>query len=542
MKKITKSLMTLALLVLGVTSVNAAEKRVLVKEFDFSTMSVFPFYTHTDFSKTIIVEDGGLKIVNPPATTVSGDKALFVADWMIPDKGANYVAVFTYKSTVAGTANLSMDPWGTGASSTVTFEESEDFITAEALFENYPNEGHNNQYGGDTHIIMNIGSLEGTIILQKVQVFQLVPDAPVASTGQNGWLDNILTNVDFTGDDFSCYQAKNWISTEENGVIGDPIIEDGVIKVICNEVKTPKIDPETGEQQTEWWGGLSWNEAAWDAQFWIVTPNTFAKGTKFYLKFDYKADNAGTASTQEHAAPGSYLGNSNINGNINFTTEWNTYEGEYTVQNNNFQSIAFNLNEDVEANAYYFKNISIQLPNIVESVALTAGPAGWASFCYDKAVSAINAAGAYAVEFAGTYVRLIKVDAIPANAPVIINANEGNGIIQLPVIESADPIATNDLQVSDGTITGAENIFALANGNKGVGFYRVANDVVIPAGKVYLQVPADGREFIGFDETTAVNAIAAAHNNNVIFNLAGQRVVKAQKGLYIMNGKKVLVK
>ena len=47
-----------------------------------------------------------------------------------------------------------------------------------------------------------------------------------------------------------------------------------------------------------------------------------------------------------------------------------------------------------------------------------------------------------------------------------------------------------------------------------------------------------------FDELpTAINAVEAAQNENaVIYNLAGQRLNKAQKGVNIINGKKVLVK
>ncbi len=41
---------------------------------------------------------------------------------------------------------------------------------------------------------------------------------------------------------------------------------------------------------------------------------------------------------------------------------------------------------------------------------------------------------------------------------------------------------------------------------------------------------------------TGINAVSTAANNAVIFNMAGQRVEKAQKGLYIVNGKKVVLK
>jgi hypothetical protein len=38
----------------------------------------------------------------------------------------------------------------------------------------------------------------------------------------------------------------------------------------------------------------------------------------------------------------------------------------------------------------------------------------------------------------------------------------------------------------------------------------------------------------------AINSIKAASQDNVIYNLAGQKVMKAQKGVFIQNGKKVI--
>ena len=49
--------------------------------------------------------------------------------------------------------------------------------------------------------------------------------------------------------------------------------------------------------------------------------------------------------------------------------------------------------------------------------------------------------------------------------------------------------------------------------------------------------------FIGFDEeTTGIESIANAKNANVVYNLNGQRVTDRQKGLVIVNGKKMLRK
>jgi hypothetical protein len=44
------------------------------------------------------------------------------------------------------------------------------------------------------------------------------------------------------------------------------------------------------------------------------------------------------------------------------------------------------------------------------------------------------------------------------------------------------------------------------------------------------------------DLTTGISTIAAKTQKGTIFNMNGQKVMKAQKGLYIINGKKQVVK
>jgi len=76
-------------------------------------------------------------------------------------------------------------------------------------------------------------------------------------------------------------------------------------------------------------------------------------------------------------------------------------------------------------------------------------------------------------------------------------------------------------------------------------FYKVDADFTATANKCYLTVTAAGVKafFLDFSDTDAINSVEAIQNDNtVIYNLAGQRVQKAQKGLYIVNGKKVVIK
>jgi len=75
----------------------------------------------------------------------------------------------------------------------------------------------------------------------------------------------------------------------------------------------------------------------------------------------------------------------------------------------------------------------------------------------------------------------------------------------------------------------------------------VASGVKIPAGKAYLNIPSLSRDFVGFDfggEATAIDAVESVKQptDAAVYNLAGQRVSKPARGLYIMNGKKVIIK
>ena len=85
-----------------------------------------------------------------------------------------------------------------------------------------------------------------------------------------------------------------------------------------------------------------------------------------------------------------------------------------------------------------------------------------------------------------------------------------------------------------------------------VGFYKAtAAKFKVGAHTAYLPASVAGaRMFIGFDneeeEVTGINASLNEKgemiNDKFIYNLNGQRVEKAKKGLYIKNGKKIFVK
>ena len=79
------------------------------------------------------------------------------------------------------------------------------------------------------------------------------------------------------------------------------------------------------------------------------------------------------------------------------------------------------------------------------------------------------------------------------------------------------------------------------------GLFKVTGDVTIAAGKAYLNaqktVAANSLSF-DFGETTSVVSVAKSQttNNAEYFDLQGRRIAQPTKGLYIVNGKKVIVK
>ncbi|MBQ7180031.1 MAG: hypothetical protein IJR87_01915, partial [Bacteroidaceae bacterium] len=81
--------------------------------------------------------------------------------------------------------------------------------------------------------------------------------------------------------------------------------------------------------------------------------------------------------------------------------------------------------------------------------------------------------------------------------------------------------------------------YVLAQKDGVVGFYKAEG--TIAAGKAYLLGGAHVKGFgLSLDGETSIAEIAENAENDTIYDLSGRRVEKAQKGIYIINGKKVL--
>ena len=133
---------------------------------------------------------------------------------------------------------------------------------------------------------------------------------------------------------------------------------------------------------------------------------------------------------------------------------------------------------------------------------------------------------------------------IPANTGILVKATAGNHDFVV-TSDKGETLAYNDLKAATEDVTSVDDkFFALTKLGEKVGFALVEKDVVIPAGKAYLEVPAaTTAKFFSLDgEATGINSVKTAKADGAYYTLEGVKTTKPVKGLYIHNGKKIVVK
>ena len=137
-----------------------------------------------------------------------------------------------------------------------------------------------------------------------------------------------------------------------------------------------------------------------------------------------------------------------------------------------------------------------------------------------------------------SWLDLNEIDNIPAGTPVILKGSYYNKLAaDLPAINVA-----NDLKGTDADTVADGTMYILANGSNGVGFYQATTGSTIAAGKAYYQSTSGVKAFFfdGDDATGIADLKDLKDSKDLIYNLAGQRLGKMQKGINIVGGKKVL--
>ena len=199
---------------------------------------------------------------------------------------------------------------------------------------------------------------------------------------------------------------------------------------------------------------------------------------------------------------------------------------------------------------------------IATSVPVTVSQYKWATFSSDKALDFTNSAvKAYIVTgFVEGTATITKeqVYVVPANTGLLLNAEEGTYGIPVAT-EEADDVSENKLNavlggnqtvVSEGTGSDVNYVLSVKSG-KVVFAWIGETTATVKAGQAYLTLengpkPDSGNapwlSIEGDDETTGIQSIERTMNDNQYYTLDGRRVAEPTKGLYIVNGKKVVIK
>ncbi|UKK54096.1 hypothetical protein [Prevotella sp. E2-28] len=359
---------------------------------------------------------------------------------------------------------------------------------------------------------------------------------------------------------------------EVDEVTGDTLIDGDTGEPI------QKIDDETGEpawetQENNWCivapGDTIKQIDDWTTQFFVTIPHKFVTNQKYKLVFSVRADKPTTLDTQAHIMPGGYV-HYNFCGSIDVTEDWHTYTfgtddqedeenaAKIASECNGCQTIAFNCNktkdDGSENNIYFrFEEFSFNKADVTdservlgsESVTLPLGDAKDSEVTgkidMNEGFKVLELSDVAAVAANNVLLKDVEVDPedqseeevfdiVQLTSGAFINAKGNNtedteNVIVLEATdESADGVmaikVTNwDIQVEEGK--NVETKLVLENGD-----WRYLYNIT----------------FVSEETYTGINEMTTAPKANVIYDLMGRQLTKVAKGLYIMNGKKVLVK
>ena len=158
---------------------------------------------------------------------------------------------------------------------------------------------------------------------------------------------------------------------------------------------------------------------------------------------------------------------------------------------------------------------------------------------------------AYTAAVSGGNVVLSEIEdgIVPANHGVVLYS-ETAATYDIPVTTATASVNETGLNISDGsTATKENNTYVLGHKDGDVGFYRWIGAASLSAGRVYLTPSQGARDFLTFVFSEEPSGIEAPHADQSLTggcwtDLSGRRLSgkPKTKGIYIVDGKKVLVK
>ena len=231
-----------------------------------------------------------------------------------------------------------------------------------------------------------------------------------------------------------------------------------------------------------------------------------------------------------------------------------TVEASANISTGETQGFIRNQNLAISATSSSFP--SDESYTVTGYVSTTVTTLGYASFSWPKALDFTNSGlTAYiATSNTSNSLHLESVTKVPANTGLILKGTENTYQLQTTE-ETTDDVSGNMLasNTTGAYTVASDNVYVLSNLDNGKpGLYLASQGIQVGQYKSYLVLSTNlSRRGLVFDEgTTGINGVGIQEQpvDNHIYNLNGQRLQTSavgsvpQKGIYIMSGKKRIVR
>lgn len=209
-----------------------------------------------------------------------------------------------------------------------------------------------------------------------------------------------------------------------------------------------------------------------------------------------------------------------------------------TKWNGSSQVVTFTVSDTKK-----LKNITVKYAE-----TLTTSAKGYATYSADYAVNysdlGLTAYTLTVDETNKTVTAKEFTGVVPAGGAVLVKGDASTAYTLTPATTEGDATFATALQTGATTANGTQYGFTSKSGTPAFAQVKSGQDIPAKKGYIVLSGASAAKYSICFgDEATGIQTIeAASAANDAMYNLAGQRVDKAYKGIVIVNGKKYLNK
>ena len=191
--------------------------------------------------------------------------------------------------------------------------------------------------------------------------------------------------------------------------------------------------------------------------------------------------------------------------------------------------------------AYYIKVEIVDMP-------ITIGASGFSTLVSDRALEFEDSGiTAYTAEDAGLGDATLNTITLAAKeTPMLLKAAAGTYNVPVIPFDSGTAPSVNAFKAGQGTTVASEE-GDYKNYILNSGTFYLANNQMVATNKAYLQLGANNASkanliFPNGEATSISSIMGESEGTNVYYNLQGMQVSNPTKGMYIVNGKKYIIK